>query len=325
MIGVVAPLNVYGPYPCLELRFPKLEDVPVWNFAVDTGASLNTIQNKFKEKYEFHQIEGLPRTTMAAGMGGEFSPGDLVILGDAALAGLPVEQRDVVFIRNLMAIASPRASPTDGILGSSFCSMFLGGVEFDWYGTDANPPTFCFYFSHDTTSLSYTKGMTRIPMRHVFGLYTVTIAVNGNEIIALLDTGSSITILNEKTAQKLGIRISDTKSVENPMTLKIQDLPHLQVGGIDGRPMEVARSLSKVSVDIGGISLGQGNLYVATIPVFSIMENVAKDNKVTAPSAILGLDFLKRTHRMIVIGKDPCELWVEELTKSDIKHKSHKK
>eukprot|EP00977_Amphora_coffeiformis_P020637 scaffold8374_cov175-Amphora_coffeaeformis.AAC.76 len=321
VIGVVAPLNFLGPYPCLALRFPKLEGVPVWNFIVDTGANLNTIQHKFKEKYDLRQIEGLPKPTTTAGMGGDFSPGDLVILGDAALAGLPVEQRDVVFVRDLTAVALPRASPTDGILGSSFCSMFPGGVEFDWYGTDGDPPTFCFYFSADITVAPINQGMTRIPVNHFLGLFTVIITVNEKKIVGLLDTGSPITILNEKAAQELGIRTEGTEKADHHSTLRFEDRPHLKVGGIDGRHIEVARSVSKVPINIGDMSLGKGHVYVGTLPAFSVMQTVAHDNSVAAPSAILGLDFLQRTYRMILMGKDPCELWVEELDESKLKYK----
>lgn len=309
VMGVVAPLKYKGPYPCLSLCFPNLDSCPTWDFVVDTGANMNTIRQNLVKDYNLSYIKGLQQPTTTAGVGGSFTPGNMVLIGDAALAGLPAEQSNVTFIRNLTAAALPRASPTAGILGSSFCSMFAGGVEFDWYGTNGDPPTFCFYFDN---SAANTKGMTRIPIEEIFGLYTVTISINGMETMALLDTGSPITIVSTMAAAKAGIFAMGQDEGNERTTPNITMDHRLLIGGIDGRPMEIVRSSSaNISVGVGNCHLGQGPVHIGLIPALSVLESVAGTSRGT-PSAILGLDFLRRAYRMIIQPRS-LNLFLEEL------------
>ena len=190
--------------------------------------------------------------------------------------------------------------------------MFPGGVEFDWYGTDGDPPTFCFYFSKEqpTTTLK----IIRIPMTQVLGLFVVTISVNGREMKALLDTGSPITVLTDDVANEA--RWEPVEEIDGISELR--DHHRLRVGGVDGRPMEVMRSTSSdIAIRVGDVSLGRGPVYLGSIPALSILRGLVReiDRDTETPVAILGLDFSRRSYRMVVLAK-PCELWLEELNDS---------
>ena len=316
--GVVAPLCYKGPYPCLSLKFPHLEGAPVWDFVVDTGANVNTIHAILAQTYNLTRVQGLPPMPLpAAGMGGSFAPGSLVVVPNAVLANMPPEQGDITFIHNLTVAALPRASPppTAGILGSSLCAMFPSGVEFDWFGTDGDPPTFCFYFYEEGRNAT-TTGMTQIPIQQIMGLFVVTITVNGKDIPALLDTGSPITVLTQDAARQAGLEVAkDDADDDTPSSApQLGNHHHVKVGGIDGRPMEVMRSAStSVQVQVGNVSLGQGPVYIGSIPAFSILQQVMPDiSDTTTPSAILGLDFLRRAYRMMIVASRH-EMWLEEL------------
>jgi hypothetical protein len=136
----------------------------------------------------------------SAGVGGAFTAGDIYMLGDCQLDGLPPEQ-NFTFMTNLTAAALPHASPVgDGLLSLSFFYSFPAGVEFDWHGTDGDPPTVIFYFGK-TLPESIYKGMTRVALiRMAVQVLAITLRVKSVDITALLDTGSPITVLNPQAA-----------------------------------------------------------------------------------------------------------------------------
>lgn len=329
--GVVAPLCYKGPYPCLSLKFPHLEGSPVWDFVVDTGANVNTIHAILAQTYNLTPVQGLPPMPLpAAGMGGSFAPGSLVVVPNAVLANMPSEQGDITFIHNLTVAALPRASPppTAGLLGSSLCAMFPSGVEFDWFGTDGDPPTFCFYFNEEGRSATTTTGMTRIPIQQIMGLFVVTITVNGKDIPALLDTGSPITVLTKDAARQASLEVAKEDADDDTPSSAPQlgNHHHVKVGGIDGRPMEVMRSAStNVHVQVGTVSLGQGPVYIGSVPAFSILQQAMPDiSDTTTPSAILGLDFLRRAYRMIIVA-NRHEMWLDKLDGTKALHENFRR
>jgi hypothetical protein len=158
--AVVAPLQYLGRYTGLALLFPNFPDASLTRkssnlvngsvkltFLLDTGATVNTVDARV--------AAGLPvalpfkrsllAAAAAAGLGGSLRGGDYMLLGDCRLAGMPPGQ-DFLFMSNLTAAALPYASPVgQGVLGLSFFECFPAGVEFDWYGTDGDPPTIIFY------------------------------------------------------------------------------------------------------------------------------------------------------------------------------------
>lgn len=317
MFGVVAPLIYKGPYyPCLSLIFPERNNNESFQFILDTGANVNSIQSDLVKKHKLSAMKNMGTPLATSGMGGNFAPGDLVKLGDCKLDGLPPEQSHLMFMRGLTAASLPHASPLDtsGLLGTPFFQSFAG-VEFDWYGTDGDPPTFIFYFGEDLPD-SATKDMAKVPLQRLeVDLFTVNISINGAQMPALLDTGSPITVINPKAAKDAGIEMASLKSSES------NEVIGLKVGGVDGNEMTLQKSRSPVSIEVSPFfSLGEGHVFVGDLPGLAFLESVLKlsaeeqekDLHNTPPAAILGLDSLRRAYRVIIqAGKG--ELWLEEL------------
>jgi hypothetical protein len=96
---------------------------------------------------------------------------------------------------------------------TSFYKHTCGGVEFDWYGAEGDPPTMLFY--QDAIPGEVVQAMIRISLhRSPIFLYTLMIQFNGTSAIkipAILDTGSPITIFNNAAA-----KLADIHATEPP-------------------------------------------------------------------------------------------------------------
>ena len=359
VVGAVAPLQYRGPYPCLGLHFPMLEKeqppttMTTFEFVLDTGANVNSIPADLAAQYQIPRLDNSQNSASAdvpmvsVGMGGslEEDSGNLVLLGDCSLAGFPPSQNQIIFLKQLTASVLPqnpaskssfgatrKKATAAGILGTPFIESFAA-VEFDWYGTDGDPPTFCFYFGglDDGLSEETTRGMTRVPLQKLFQLLTLQVEMNGVRLPVLLDTGSPITLLSEEAAEKAGTEKivdpsstkDDGKATTTASTLpptKIGD-PFLMIAGVDGRPIKVVRSESpSVPIQVGGMSLGEGPVYIvddADVTALSFLKTAANLVQKEAPVAILGLDVLKRAHRVILKTSGCfCEMWLDEMDDS---------
>ena len=324
IVGVVAPLKYMGPYPCLTLCFPNLATSEQrernltgvsLDFVLDTGANVNSIDARLAEDLGLQILVSSKDLNIlgSAGVGGTFLPGDVFLLGDCQLAGLPQGQ-NFTFMTNLTAAALPHASPVgDGLLSLSFFLSFLAGVEFDWYGTDGDPPTVIFYYGKDLQE-NVKAAMTRVPLeRLAVQVLSLTINVNGTDMPALLDTGAPITILSHQAAKQAGIETLP-EPVQQPLPKRRQAYGDdaLMVRGVDSGDVHLSRSVSSVPIRAGGVSLGEGPVYVGDLPGLTLMGGLSNSS---LPAVILGLDSLRRTYRMILRVSEN-EVWFEELPKS---------
>jgi hypothetical protein len=313
VVGVVAPLKYLGPYPCLGLRFPHLSTT--FEFLLDTGANINAVDAKFVKELSLPLVASSKDLGVlgSSGIGGSIQPGDLFNLGDCELVGLPPEQT-TTFMRNLPAASIVHSTPVgDGILGLNFFLSFPAGVEFDWYGTDGDPPTLVFYYGNDLPKINnIQKGLVRVPLTGLpVGLLSLTININGVDMPALLDTGSVITVFNKEAADLAGIEIVSPADMdsENPHQKQNYGDKHLIVGGVDGIPVTLCRSLSTVSIRAGDASFGEGFVYVGDLPGLKMVAGFTGQE---LPAVVLGLDSLRRTYRMIL--RAPAnELYFEQL------------
>jgi hypothetical protein len=193
---VVAPLKHIGPYVCLSLRFPKLDN-SMFDFSLDTGANVNSLDDRLAKKLNLPLVQKVDDLALvgSTGEGPHQKAGNLCSLGDCILAGLPPPS--ISFMKNLSAAALSYASPVGvGLLSLSFFHCFPAGIELDWFGTDGDPPTIVFYYGKTIPSDVGTD-MRCVPLQPlVGGVLSLNIAVNGVEIPALLDTGSPISVLN---------------------------------------------------------------------------------------------------------------------------------
>lgn len=315
LIAVVAPLKYEGPYACLRLRFKDLDNT--FEFVLDTGATVNTIDAKLVDKLNMPLVASSKDLGIlgSAGIGGSISAGDVYQVGDCELDGLPPEQT-TRFMNNLTAAAFERSTPVgDGLLGLNFFLSFPAGVEFDWYGTDGDPPTLIFYYGKDLPTMGNVRqGLKRVPLKLLpVGLLSITININGTEMPALLDTGSPITVLNQEAADLAGIEVSSSSSSSGSEKLGKQQYgdENLMVGGVDGVPVNLYRSKSKVPIRAGDVSFGEGLVYVGDLPGLKAIEGIlGSESKL--PAVVLGLDSLRRTYRMILRATE-AEVYFEEL------------
>ncbi|KAL7550535.1 hypothetical protein ACHAWF_013756 [Thalassiosira exigua] len=135
----------------------------------------------------------------SAGAGGRIQAGDIVMLGDCELGGMPKDQHNMTFMTNFTAAALDLGIARTfggGLLGASFFACIPGGVEFDWYGTDGDPPTIIFYYGQSLPEYAKERA-TCVPLESFWGVPVVTISINGIELRALVDTGSPVTIHQE--------------------------------------------------------------------------------------------------------------------------------
>jgi len=310
----VAPLKYIGPYPFLSLRFPSHKNATL-DFLLDTGASINSIDAQITKDLNLDLVLKSSEFLLGSGsgVGGSLNAGDIYMLGDAHLVGMP---QDFTFMRNLTAAAFQYASPAgSGLLGMTFFQSFPAGVEFDWFGTDGDEPTIIFYLGKDLPQEVQANMTARVPLTPlgVAQVLSLTVNINGTDLPALLDTGSPVTVLNRQAAQMAGI---DTVHVStDDITLPPKHKPAigdnvLAVGGVDGHPVLLYRSSSPVSIQLESIALGQRPVYVGDLPGLAVLGGLVGDN--SPPAVVLGLDSLRRMYRMI-LRPTANELWFEVL------------
>ncbi|KAG7342991.1 aspartyl protease [Nitzschia inconspicua] len=339
IIGVVAPLHHIGPYTCLRLQFPEWKDdseeregeeSPSFDFMIDTGANVNSIDARLVEKYRLAEFSmpqlpashsdidesvlspsALIGATTSMTDSGKETPskaGTMHWLGTCQLAGLPPP--NVNFLRNLVAASLPFASPVGvGILGLPFLWAFPAGVELDWHGTDGDPPTIIFFYGNEPPHEVGEK-MVRVPIRVLMGgLMTLDITVNNVKMRALLDTGSPLTVLNKQACNLLGSEKEDQQSDAN-LGVKIV--------GVDGSQSQLHRLKEAVSIHVlsydpsSAVALGEGHVWSGPLAGIELIRQLDDEMAEDEPAAVLGLDFLQNAYRM-VIRAPKNEVWFEEL------------
>lgn len=324
VIGVVAPLIYSGPYACLGLTFPHLklnqdrkqqcddQNEVSMNFVLDTGANINTVCKDLAEEMNLPIIirKDELSTLGSAGAGGSFETGDIVLLGDCRLSGMPKDQENITFMKNLTAasLGLGIGSVGDGLLGTSFFGCFPAGVEFDWYGTDGDPPTLIFYYGSDLPE-NAKKNAICVPLESdsFFSVPTATVNINGVELRAIVDTGSPISIVTPEAAKEAGLeRMADNDESSSGKVL-VGETPKIR--GIDHRVLDLARS-NNSTVSIGDLSLGTvKSLFIGELPGLSLASSFGASK---GPQVLVGLDILRRTYRMI-FRLSAKEIWIEPL------------
>ncbi|KAL3782981.1 hypothetical protein HJC23_003137 [Cyclotella cryptica] len=316
VIGVVAPLTYSGPYPCLGLDFHHLnsnasksegnskQHAVSINFVLDTGANVNVIKRDLAQSLglqTFIRKESLSALG-SAGIGGSYETGDIVMMGDCHLSGMPAEQSNLIFMRNLTAASLDiglASTVADGLLGTAFFNCFPAGVEFDWYGTDGDPPTMIFYYGMHLPNHA-KKNAFRVPIEDdsFFGVPIIKICVNGVELTAIVDTGSCSTILSSEAAELVGL---------NNVVFDNADYS-LKAMGIDKRTVDLVKG-SSANLTIGNVSFADvKTLFWGDLPGITLAGTFGAK----APQAVVGLDVLKRMYRMILRLSEQ-ELWFEEM------------
>eukprot|EP00579_Thalassiosira_antarctica_P026038 CAMPEP_0202015266 /NCGR_PEP_ID=MMETSP0905-20130828/31536_1 /ASSEMBLY_ACC=CAM_ASM_000554 /TAXON_ID=420261 /ORGANISM="Thalassiosira antarctica, Strain CCMP982" /LENGTH=353 /DNA_ID=CAMNT_0048575381 /DNA_START=42 /DNA_END=1099 /DNA_ORIENTATION=+ len=300
VIGVVAPLKYVGPYACLELDFPHLtteaqKDASI-NFVLDTGANVNSISKDLAKSLNLPLIVRKEDLSVlgSAGAGGSFQAGDIVMLGDCQLGGMPEGQKNITFMRNLTAASLDLgiASSVGGeLLGTSFFACFPAGVEFDFYGTDGDPPSMIFYYGQTLPEDAKENAFCVSLEESFWGVPSITVNINGINLRAIIDTGSPITIISPNAAGEVGVGRQKSKQEEGSF---------LKIKGIDNETVDLSRSLSGASISIGNISFGNlETICIGDLPGLSLASDLSSTPDPQF-QVLLGLDVLRRMYRMIL-------------------------
>lgn len=331
------------------------------DFVLDTAANINTLQGQVAQELKLEILEdspALPGVSSSGPMGG----GETYILGDSELEGAQVlgeaaetnDKEPFEFMQNLTAAALPAVNPgSAGLLGLAFFYCFEGGVEFQWGGSpsmqaqaneprlvdgmvvepklsDETSPSITFYGKYDDALLQQSLSeldrvsIDPIPLTQ---LPSVQLRVNGVDMIALLDTGSPITVLNEQAAKAAGVQTTKEKIEApaeqesggwNPFASVVDKFKEAQataeaaskgeilmIGGIDGKPTTLYRStgtgpsVSLLSTSGEELPLGTretNRVYVGDIPGLAALNGIGVESP---PAVVLGLDVLRQRPKMI--------------------------
>jgi hypothetical protein len=300
LTGVVAPLTYSGPYPCLGLEFRHLKQNDnmqpggmAINFMMDTGSNINAIQKNLSKSLK------LPKESIAAivsaGAGGSFEAGYRVMLGDCHLSNMP-KGYDSLFMRDLTAASIDMGLVVaEGLLGTPFFECF-SAVEFDWYGTDGDPPTVIFYYKDLPENAKKNAVCVPLETDSFFNnVPIVNVSINGIDVRAMIDTGSSISIVSADIPESAGLERLK-KSVK--------------AAGIDKRIFELAQ-VDNATVTICNVtSLDANRLFIGEIP--GMRTATAKKSTAKMPQAVIGLDVLKQMYR-VILRLHAKELWIEEM------------
>ena len=323
VLAVVAPLKYLSAanYPALQLNFPDLDqhfdDGSVQglslDFILDTGANINTIDGAVVDAFNLPIAVSAEDLGLkgAAGMGGSLPIANIHQLGTCQLGGMPIGT-DFDFMYGLTAAKMPSPLPSgvgNGLLGVTFFLSLPAGVEFDWYGTNGDPPTIIFYYGSETPVEALENmvcvKLERLPVQ----IMTLTININGVDMKAVLDTGCPNTIITPDAAYRAGIETYQEGLQAEELPLRQQVIGATGVG-IDGGQFHLDRSIYAVSCNSGGAYLGETPVFVGELPGMAMIREFF--GMESPPEAILGLDFLQRAYRIVLkVGKD--ELWIEEL------------
>jgi hypothetical protein len=217
------------------------------------------------------------------------------------------EESPFDFMQNLTASALPVANPgSAGLLGLAFFYCFEGGVEFRWGdspkqlqqqqqqqqreeepklvdgmvieqqlqgSSSSSQSSITFHGDENDNELQRTMSeLTRVKIEPIplTQLPTVRININNVEMVALLDTGSPVTVLNERAAKAAGIKTTESSLLTldddgnknknnswNPFASVVDKFKEAQataeaaskgdilmIGGIDGQPTNLYRSIN---------------------------------------------------------------------------------
>jgi hypothetical protein len=309
--SVRAPLKYLGPYPAIGLRFPYLSTAAMkernatgisLDFILDTAANTNTLNLQVAKKLGLPVVgQASPGLSAAGAMEGA----ETFMLGDSQLGGLGEE----IFMQNLTASGLPNPAAA-GLLSKAFLDCFQGGVEFEW-GSMTTPPSVTF---HDTRR--DTTGMALVPMTPlpITLLPTVVVRINGIDMVALLDTGSPITVMNAAAAKVAVVAGTPTvpEKTNNPFSNMVNNFKTANaaargdvvfLAGVHGERIQLVKSAGKVPVSLadGAVDFGSGQIYIGDIPGLVAMNSILG---LDAPACVLGMDVLRTKPKMLYCGQD---------------------
>lgn len=332
------------------------------DFMIDTAANLNVIQPAIVSELQLPPVTSqvLPGFTSSGridatnpameGISNTFILGDsqleyYVNINDTVVATPTAQSQsdlDHTFMTQLTASVIPNvACPTAGILSLAFLQVFGGGVDFSW-GTapSINQPQAQIGSSIPSVSFLGDKSLDNIVLKGrqkvslsripVTQLLSIPIKINGVTVMALLDTGSPITVLHPDIAKLLNVNTvlpvttSDQKS--NPLSSISSRMQEAQASsrgdllaimGSDGKKVNLIKSKEPIHITMPSssaantkdIDFGATSIFVGEFPGLTMMMqqqryDVKASTDATSVGVILGMDVLRQRPSMLLRAQD---------------------
>jgi predicted aspartyl protease len=242
---------------------------------IDTGSSMSLIWRSAAERLGLRLI-GAPRRRLF-GLGGE-SRVDATFVEELRVATFTVK-------RLRIPVAGDRPSSVDFILGEDYLSR--DSVEFD--------------VRHGSVRTMQTTGCTPAELPYWTKTYSmadliasprdaqairVNVVLNGHAVRALIDSGSSVSLIAKSVADSVGVHYVSTGA---------------EVVGIGKRSLQIWIA-DVQSFKLGDESINNTQLRVAQLGKYQTMVRIGSRIPVAAvpePGMLLGMDFL-RSHRILV-------------------------
>jgi Aspartyl protease len=334
MIDTAANLNVIQPAIAMELNLPAV-----------TNQVLPGFTSSGRIDSERFALDGSSNTFMLGDTQLEYHMnGDGSVVSNASSQSQM--ENDHPFMTQLTASVVPNvACPTAGILSLAFLQVFEGGVECSWgtsFGGNQAPlqppaavPSITFY---GDKSLDHTilKDRVKVPLRRipVTQLLSVPLTVNGVTVMALLDTGSPVTVLHPEIAKLANVDTvipSSRNQKSNPLSSISNRLQEAQAAsrgdllaimGSDGAKVNLIKSKEPVHITMSAsssatmkdIDFGSTSVFVGEFPGLTMMMMQQKQLGRTgtpesfAVGVILGFDVLRQRLSMLLRAQDN-EVW----------------
>jgi predicted aspartyl protease len=238
-----------------------------YKFIVDTGATINLVKSSVATKLNLYTQT---QVVNSVGLGGGGAvAGKSCIIQDCQLGAISMGIQCAI-LDNERAIPSSAA----GLLGISFLQA-LGITQFDYEQNQ-------FRFSPDESYFKPLDQYVEVPIRRLpIGLAVCDVLINGQSVTAMIDLGSTYSILNSKGVQ----------AASQSRQLSLGDLKQSNVicAGIDGNPLPLRifpTSTVSISGRNGPIDCPVESVFAADIPGFA---GIGLDS---IPAMILGVEML---------------------------------
>jgi Aspartyl protease len=334
MLDTAANLNVIQPAISTELKLPSVTNQVLPGFTSSGPIDAERLA-----------VEGSSNTFMLGDTQLEYyMTGNGTVLPTPSLRSQMDE--DHTFMAQLTAsVVLNVACPTAGLLSLAFMQVFGGGVDFSWGSspgnsqvqlqTPATMPSITFY-GDKSMDHKILKDRVKVPLRRipVTQLLSIPLTINGVTVMALLDTGSPITVLHPEIAKLakvdtvIPVSSDQTSNPFSSISNRLQEAQAasrgdlLAIMGSDGTKMNLIKSKEPVhvtmptssSTSVNDIDFGSTSVFVGEFPGLTMMMqqqqqlDQADTPNISAIGVILGMDVLRQRPSMLLRAQDN-EVW----------------
>jgi len=272
-------------YYAIELSFPNFEGVRA-DFVVDSAASNSILAPAFSAR-----VKAPPTGVTATASAGTASGGGLkqVSLGRVQLGGQGDMECGTL---EPIVMELPVQEDVGGLVGLDFLRRFHLFLDFQECSAVFLPPASITSSNEGARILGEDLGLVPVPLFYLpppAGLYFCKVRLSTGSaesatLTAVVDLGSTFTIVNTQAIQSMGISEGDPR-----LRMTDQVISGAAVPGQAYTPIRVSETTA--TVKIGGmagkgvVNMGEHRICVADLPAFAMLG-------IGGPAMIVGLDVL---------------------------------